>query len=414
MYGPGLVNCTLIPGTPKTATVTVTSASPAVVSWTAHGLASGDPVVFRSSATMPTGITSGNVYYVMTAGLTANAFQISATSGGAAVNTSSTGTGTITGYAGIVFSLKTYAGTDPTAADPILGLYRSATATSGANVGRAWTGAISLSLPFGNGALQPFGPRGSATSNQMRVWFVLFDDAGTPRLGAINCWSMSSTASLLTRLCENTLASSTAITLGSSGVQGTIYTSVAVTNKPYKVVGFADWPTGNAPDTNLWIAPTLVQNFMAGVALPGDYLQEASGDLVSLDSTTTTVANTTNHTMTSSEGKQFLSAALTPAAVMNIIEITTELEVGSTAAGQSYLGFFNGSTCLRAGQTCANVFAPAKLSHKMFAGQVTALTINMRLGPNATNAGTATINGYGPDQYILPTNSFLQLRERQG
>lgn len=67
--------------------VTITIASPGVVSLTAHGFSTGQAIVFGGAGTMPTGITAGTVYYVITAGLTADAFQFSATYAGSAVNT---------------------------------------------------------------------------------------------------------------------------------------------------------------------------------------------------------------------------------------------------------------------------------------------------------------------------------------
>jgi hypothetical protein len=76
------------------AVTSITNASPAVVNYTGHPFVAGDKVVFSTSGALPTGLTAGTVYYVITAGLTANAFQVSATSGGAAINTSSAGSGT--------------------------------------------------------------------------------------------------------------------------------------------------------------------------------------------------------------------------------------------------------------------------------------------------------------------------------
>ena len=75
-------------------TVTMTIASPCVVTWNNHGLAAGSPVKFSTSGALPTGITAGTTYYVIAAGLTSNAFEISATPGGAAVNTSGSQSGT--------------------------------------------------------------------------------------------------------------------------------------------------------------------------------------------------------------------------------------------------------------------------------------------------------------------------------
>lgn len=80
-------------------TVTISNASPAVVTWTGHGLVAGQPVVFSTTGALPTGLTPATVYYVISAGLTANEFQVSATAGGSAINTSGAGSGTHTAVA---------------------------------------------------------------------------------------------------------------------------------------------------------------------------------------------------------------------------------------------------------------------------------------------------------------------------
>lgn len=77
-------------------TFTVTIASPAVFSATAHGLSVGDPVRFSTTGALPTGLSASTTYYVISAGFTANAFQVSTSVGGGAVNTSGTQSGTHT------------------------------------------------------------------------------------------------------------------------------------------------------------------------------------------------------------------------------------------------------------------------------------------------------------------------------
>lgn len=78
---------------PSLGTVTVTIATPAVFSLTAHGLVVGDKVYFTTTGALPTGLTANTIYYVIAAGLTANAFEVSTTSGGSAVNTTGTQSG---------------------------------------------------------------------------------------------------------------------------------------------------------------------------------------------------------------------------------------------------------------------------------------------------------------------------------
>jgi hypothetical protein len=113
------------------------------VAYTAHGLVAGDAVKYNNGgSTSATGLTSGTTYYVATAGLTANAFEVkaAATTGtlAATVATSGTGgqftcgnstlaagdrvtitgtlggTGTITGYAtGTTYKVSAVTGTSP-------------------------------------------------------------------------------------------------------------------------------------------------------------------------------------------------------------------------------------------------------------------------------------------------------------
>lgn len=87
--------------------VTISHASPAVITWTAHGLVVGQPVQFETSSALPTPLVVDTVYYVISAGLTANTFEISASHGGAAINTTSDGSGTQTGLCDVAAGVGT-------------------------------------------------------------------------------------------------------------------------------------------------------------------------------------------------------------------------------------------------------------------------------------------------------------------
>lgn len=78
---------------------TVTLASPAVFSATSHGLTAGDKISLTTTGALPTGLATNTDYYVIATGLTTNAFEVSATRGGAAVNTSGSQSGVQTLYA---------------------------------------------------------------------------------------------------------------------------------------------------------------------------------------------------------------------------------------------------------------------------------------------------------------------------
>lgn len=79
---------------PVSSTVTITIASPGVVSWAAHTLVNGMAVRFSTTGALPTGLTAGTTYYVVNAA--AGTFQVAATVGGSAIVTSGTQSGTHT------------------------------------------------------------------------------------------------------------------------------------------------------------------------------------------------------------------------------------------------------------------------------------------------------------------------------
>lgn len=80
--------------------VTISNASPAVVTHSSHGYSAGQLVTFNTAGTLPTGLTAGTIYCVIAAGLATNTYEVSATCGGSAINTSSAGSGTFVEQAG--------------------------------------------------------------------------------------------------------------------------------------------------------------------------------------------------------------------------------------------------------------------------------------------------------------------------
>jgi microcystin-dependent protein len=81
---------------PPLGTFTVTIASPAVFTLASHGLAAGDAVYFTTTGALPTGLSANTIYFVISAGLTTNAFEVSAARGGSAINTTGSQSGTHT------------------------------------------------------------------------------------------------------------------------------------------------------------------------------------------------------------------------------------------------------------------------------------------------------------------------------
>ena len=88
----------VILGSPSS-TVTITIASPGVVSWASNGLPNGTPVVLTTTGALPTGLTAGRIYYVINRA--AGTFQLSATLDGAPIVTTGSQSGTHTATAQI-------------------------------------------------------------------------------------------------------------------------------------------------------------------------------------------------------------------------------------------------------------------------------------------------------------------------
>lgn len=95
-------------GTNGTSTVTITNASPGVVTWASHGLNIASPVNFTTTGGLPTGLSVGTNYYVSSQGFAAGAFSVSTTVAnalaGTSVNTSSAGSGTHTALSNVILA----------------------------------------------------------------------------------------------------------------------------------------------------------------------------------------------------------------------------------------------------------------------------------------------------------------------
>lgn len=77
----------------RVATATISNDSPAVIT-VSNTFVENEPVVFSTTGALPTGLTAGTVYYVSATDLSSAAFSVSATPGGADIDTSSAGSGT--------------------------------------------------------------------------------------------------------------------------------------------------------------------------------------------------------------------------------------------------------------------------------------------------------------------------------
>jgi hypothetical protein len=81
------------------ATVTLSIASPGVVTWASHGIPEGTPTILTTTGALPTGLTAGRIYYVVKA--QAGSFQLAAERGGRPIVTTGSQSGVHTATAHI-------------------------------------------------------------------------------------------------------------------------------------------------------------------------------------------------------------------------------------------------------------------------------------------------------------------------
>lgn len=100
----GEIKSSTCPSAATTATVTISLASPGVITWTSHGFTTACPVVFTTTGSLPVAIVAGTVYYVVPSTITTNTFSVATTLAnalaGTGINTASASTPTTTGTAG--------------------------------------------------------------------------------------------------------------------------------------------------------------------------------------------------------------------------------------------------------------------------------------------------------------------------
>lgn len=294
--------------------------------------ASGGLVGFSGALGTPTQLTLTNATgLVASTGTTATGTPSSttflrgdntwATPAGAGTVTSVTGNGvTITGSGtipppyGIVnhslsasasagaltINLLDNAGSTPSATSPVNGYFRNVTAATGSWTQLTVNAALSITLPASS-------TLGVTSSTGFRLWVVLFNDAGTARLGVINC----STTTNIFPLIETQPVSSTAVSAASTSA-GVFYTGVAVTTKSYLIVGYVDWAsTGITAGT--WTTTNLqyIQSFGPGIRKPG----EPTGNIVVANNFNG--SSTTSTTMVDVSGS---SVTITPTSAANKIK----------------------------------------------------------------------------------------------
>lgn len=286
--------------------------------------ANGDPIASAGGASTPVSVAMAPVVAAATLAAGRTAFGVLA-SGAAAVGAVDLAAASLgftlingkivasVGGSALTLAIKTNAGNDPSAGDPMIVVFRNATAATGDYTALLITAANSLVISSGS-------TMGATNNIPFRLWLVGFNDAGTFRMGAVNCLS----GTTIMPLRDDILASSTAEG-GAGGADSAqvIYAGTAVAAKPMRVLGFVEWSAGLAAVGTYGIVPTKVHNFSVGTTLPGQVVQTVSGYSASGSSTTSTsMVDVTNG-----------SLAITPTNAANPVMVRFGFTLTSSALG---------------------------------------------------------------------------------
>jgi hypothetical protein len=293
----------------------------------------------------------------------------------------------------LTIALKGADGNDPAAANPVSFVFRNATPATGTPVVRTATAAMSLVISSGS-------TMGFTSAQAGRLWIVVFDDAGTLRLGAINCRSGTN----IFPLGAVGIASSTAEGgAGAADSAHVFYTGTAVTSKAFVILGYLDWASGLTTAGTYAIVPTTIKLFAQGDKLPGDVIQRQSSQ-ISASATGTTVMPADNTIPQSTEGDQYASQAITPTASPNVLAVEFYGLLSSSNTAASFgVALFQDSAA-NALAASGSVFTAAfdgrsiPLTHELLAGTTSATTFKIRAG--SSGAGTTSfIASNGSRQY---------------
>lgn len=287
------------------------------------------------------------------------------------------------------FALKTLGGSDPSAVNPLRVLFGDGTNII---VSAALSLAVSVALDTVN-------------NTPYRLWIVLFNDAGTVRLGALQ----STAADKSIRGFPPNGVLPVAL-FGSTA--GSIYASATpALPVPFVILACADYDNGQ-PTAGTWsLAPSRIAMFAMGMKLPGQVLQERgfqNGE--KLFSNLQIPEDDTIPQAT--EGVLFLQQAFTPFNKASMLEVEAQaiMQPGSPSDFVMTIVRSDQSDCIAANWSYNSVTGIMIVTRSL-ANTIAALTISSRFGA-ASGAFNFTLNGTSNARYFGGVfNSFIKVKE---
>lgn len=374
---------------------TVASGGTGVATLTNHGVLLGQgtsPIVATAAGTAAQGLISG--------GASADPFYVEIDH--AEMIRNATFTATVAANA-LTLALKTKAGTDPSATDPVYISFRPAGLTSGLYVTRTITAALSVVVSSGS-------TLGTSNGTAARLYLLAIDNAGTVELAL---WNPLSGSNLL-GINESGVISTTAEGgAGAADSAQVAYSTTARANVPVRVLGYIEITEATA---GTWAtAPTVLQLMGPGVRRTGDTVQQKTS-ITGGSSSGTSLIPFDNTIPQITEGDQYMSITYTPTSSINRIFIQAQGNFAHSINVAMIMALFQDAIA-NALQAVADVpftsghEGPLMLIHEMAAGSTSSTTMAIRAGArvastthfNNTDNGTATLGG------VL--NSYMRITE---
>ncbi len=320
----------------------------------------------------------------------------------------------------LTIAIKTLTGADPSVTDPVIVLFRNVTAALGDYTAIALTAATSFVASNGSN----FGA--SVNNTPFRLWFVGFNDAGTFRLGAINCVETQTGAgagrvvSLLRSLNNFGIDSSTAEGgAGGADTAGIFYTGTAVAAKAFAVLGYASYEAGLAAAGAYAATPPRLELYGPQTPRPGQLIQLTRTDTGAVASGTTAIPDDDTIPQIT-EGDQYMSRAITPSSAANVLDVSGYGNFAhSGTVPHMRMALFQDAVAnaLAIAETGRDATANGRcgigLRLRMLAALAVSTTLRLRAG-NSTGA-TTTFNGAAAGRrYGGVYNSYIEVAEIMG
>jgi hypothetical protein len=287
----------------------------------------------------------------------------------------------------VTIAIKTDAGNNPSATEPVWAWFRHATLTDGSSVLVPITAATSTVISSGSTG-------GTVSGQASRVYVDLINNAGTAELA----WHQTLSGINLLGFHEAALVSTTAEGgAGAADSAGVMYSTTARSSVAFRIVGYFESTQATA---GTWATnASLVQPMGPGVRRTGDIVQIVSKEDGNSATGTTTLPND-NTIPQNTEGDEFIATpSITPSSAINLLRARAVIWGATSVTGNTLTAaMFDGSAnAIAAGKFdysdpgIGSRMRGISLAQTKVAGSTTGRIYSIRMG--GPTAGTWTFNG---------------------